>query len=82
MYCDRCYLLCAFRQKLLLWSRHIIQKKFANFFLLDKAVMEYNNLNLEKNFQANISQHLEGLRESFDGYFFLGDLEEQKTWIV
>ena len=31
---------------------------------------------------AEISQHLEGLRESFDGYFSTGDLKEPETWIV
>ena len=34
------------------------------------------------NLKAEISQHLEGLKESFDGYFSPGDLDESDTWIV
>ena len=36
-------------------------------------------LDLEENVKSEISQHLEGQRDSFDRYFFLGDLEEPKT---
>ena len=72
----------AFRQKLLLWSQRIKQKNFANFSLLDKVIPEYSNLDLEENLKAEVSQNLEALRESFDGYFYPGDLEEPETWIV
>ena len=77
-----CDLLRAFRQNLLLGSRRIKQKNFANFLLLNKVIPEYSNLDLEENVKAEVSQHLKALRESFDGYFSLGDLEEPETWIV
>ena len=47
-----------------------------------KLILENNNLDLEEYVKAEISQHLEGLRESFDGYFYIRDLEELHTWIV
>ena len=77
-----CGLLRAFRQKPLMWSRRIKQKNFASFSLLYKVVPESSNLDLEENVKAEVSQHLEALRESFDGYFSPGDLEEPETWIV
>ena len=39
-------------------------------------------MNLKLNIKEEIIQHLEGLKESFDGYFSPGDLEEWDTWIV
>ena len=77
--CDK---LRAFRKKLLLWSLRIQNQNFANFPTLDEIILENSNLNFEANVKAEITQHLEGLKESFDGYFSPGDLEESDTWIV
>ena len=47
-----------------------MQKNFGNFSFLDKVILEDSNCNLEENVKAEISRFLEGLRESFDRYFF------------
>ena len=56
-----------------------MRKNFANFSLLDKVIPEYGNLDLKKNVKTEISKQLEGLRESFNRYFYLG---ESETWVV
>ena len=50
-----------------------------NFFLLNQGILECINFNLEENVKAKISQHLERLRESFNGYFSLEDQEETEA---
>ena len=42
-----------------------MQKNFANFSLQGKIILEYGNLDLEKNVKAEICQNLSGLREPF-----------------
>ena len=66
-----CDLLFAFSKKLLLWSQCMLPKNFAKFSFLDEVILEYSNLDLEENVIAEISQHLEWLRESVDEYFSL-----------
>ena len=44
-------------------------EEFRDFFLLDKVVVKCNNLDSEENVKAEINQHLDRLRESFDRYF-------------
>ncbi|XP_051784720.1 protein ZBED8-like [Erpetoichthys calabaricus] len=77
--CDK---LRAFRNKLLLWSLRIQNKNVANFPLLNEVIVECSSLNFKDSIKEEISQHLESLKESFDVYFCLGDLEESETWIV
>uniref|UniRef100_A0A8C4TCW7 Uncharacterized protein n=1 Tax=Erpetoichthys calabaricus TaxID=27687 RepID=A0A8C4TCW7_ERPCA len=77
--CDKLH---AFRNKLLLWSLRIQNKNFANFPSLDEVIVECSSLNFKDSVKEEISQHLESLKESFDGYFCPGDLEESETWIV
>jgi hypothetical protein len=71
-----------FQKKILLWSLRIENHNFANFSALDEIILENSNLNLEANAKEEISQHLEGLKESFDGNFSKGDVDKPDTWIV
>lgn len=76
--CDR---LRAFKNKLLLWIARIKKDNYANFPSLDEIYTEKRTKPTE-NVMLEICFHLEKLKESFDGYFTPGDLDECDKWIV
>ena len=68
-----CEKLSAFKEKLLLWIRHIKKGNWVNFLSLEETLTEDAFLHLH--FASKFVEHLPLLCTSFDSYFSYGDLQ-------
>ncbi|XP_042236517.1 protein ZBED8-like [Homarus americanus] len=73
----------AFLAKLPLWKRRLEADNYANFPMLEEALLQdgiESDKALSISLQAEFCRHLDTLQNSFKGYFCLGDLKVE-TWI-